>query len=82
MPENIGIDIDVEGLGIGKIIKPNNKDGWSKAISWVQKIREKTKRDGKTSSSFRRGNYNSKIFVSQVSEVLHHVIAKNEVTCR
>jgi glycosyltransferase involved in cell wall biosynthesis len=82
MPENIGIDIDVEGLGIGKIIKPNNKDGWSKAISWVQKNKEKTKEMGKQARHFAEANYNSKIFVSQVSEVLHHVIAKNEVTCR
>ncbi len=82
VPDNPGIDIDVEELGIGKIVYPNNQEGWSKAISWVQKNKEKTKEMGKQARHFAEANYNSKIFVSQVSEVLHHVIAKNEVTCR
>ena len=81
MPENIGIDVDVEASGIGKIVYPNNREGWIKAISWVQKNKEKTKDMGNQARRFAEANYNSKIFVSQVSEVLHHVIAKNEATC-
>ena len=82
VPDNPGIDIDVEELGIGKIVYPNNREGWSKAISWVQKNKEKTKEMGKQARHFAEANYNSKIFISQVSEVLHHVIANNEVSCR
>lgn len=81
VPENVGIDIDVEAHGIGKIVSPNNKQGWNNAISWVKKNKEETKEMGRRARLFSEENYNSKIFVKQISQVLHHVITDNEVAC-
>ena len=78
MPENVGIDVDVESLGIGKIVKPNNKLGWIKAISWVLGNKEKTKEMSHRARLFAEESYNSNSFVKQVSTVLHKVIKENE----
>ena len=81
VPENVGIDIDVEVHGIGKIVSPNNKQGWTNTLSWVKENKEETKEMGKRARLFSEKNYNSKIFVNQISQVLHQVIQENEIAC-
>lgn len=44
MPENIGIDLDANRLVIGKIVRPNNVDGWSLNFKWVKEHREQQSR--------------------------------------
>ena len=34
MTRNPCIDIDVEKIGIGHLVEPNDTDGWAKAIDW------------------------------------------------
>ena len=78
VPENVGIDIDVEELGIGKLVRPNNILGWQEAVSWVMENKRETIEMGHRARLFAEESYNSNIFVKQVSTVLHQVIKENE----
>jgi glycosyltransferase involved in cell wall biosynthesis len=70
MPDNPGIDFDIEGLGIGKVVSPNNLSGWNQTLQWVKEHPEKIKEMGKRAKSYARKHYNSDIFVEQVAKVL------------
>jgi len=68
MPENIGIDLDIEKLGIGKIIRPNNIDGWRKALLWIKKNREETIKMGQRAKEFATKRYNCDLFAKSVAK--------------
>jgi glycosyltransferase involved in cell wall biosynthesis len=76
MPENIGIDLDVEKLGIGKIVRPNNIEGWSKTLTWVKEHREQTIKMGTKAREFALQNYNCDLFAKSVSDCIKKCIAR------
>ena len=81
MPENMGIDLDIENLGIGKIVYPNNLEGWRRTVRWVQEHSEETVEMGKRAREFASQHYNSDIFAHQLAEVLYKVIEKRSLRC-
>ena len=76
MPENIGIDLDIEKLGIGKIIRPNNIDGWTKTLLWVKQNREETIKMGKRAREFAAKSYNCDLFAKSVTNCIEKCIEK------
>ncbi len=42
MLKNIRIDLNIEELLIGKIVRPNMVDGWRKTLQWIKSHKEQT----------------------------------------
>lgn len=40
MLKNIQIDLNIEKLLIGKIVRPNMVDGWSETLLWIKSHKE------------------------------------------
>lgn len=79
MPENVGIDLDIEKLGIGKVVRPNNLDGWNKTLHWVKNHREQTIEMGKRAREFASKSYNCNLFAKSVTACIKKCIEKEPI---
>lgn len=70
MPKNVGIDLDIEELGIGKFVTPNNHLGWSNVLNWIKLNREETINMGKQARQFAGQFYNSEVFIKKIADIL------------
>ena len=77
MPENVGIDLDIEKLGIGKIVTPNNYHGCSNALNWIKSNREATINMGKKARQFAGQFYNSEIFIKKIADILSNCVEQS-----
>ncbi|MBX9879495.1 MAG: hypothetical protein K2Y22_13625 [Candidatus Obscuribacterales bacterium] len=74
MTKNPYIDIDIEALGIGFWVEPNDEEGWTRAIRFFQDNPDKAIEMGKTGRSLVDSGWNSKTFASQIMDIFDWVL--------
>lgn len=76
MTRNPYIDVDIEGLGIGRFVEPNDEDGWVEAIRFFKDNPEEAFQMGKRGRSLVDAGLNSRTFANQVMDIFDRVLSK------
>lgn len=76
MTRNPYIDIDLEGLGIGFWVEPNDEEGWCRAIRFFQDNPDKAVEMGKRGRSLVDSGWNSETFANQIMDIFDRVLNK------
>jgi hypothetical protein len=75
MTKNPYIDIDIESLGIGIWVEPNDEEGWVKALRYFADNPDKAFEMGQKGRALVDSGLNSKTFANQIMDIFDQVLS-------
>lgn len=76
MTKNPYIDINIESLGIGIWVEPNDEEGWVKAIRFFANNPDRAEAMGRKGRELVGSGLNSKTFANQIMDIFDRVLSK------
>lgn len=76
MTRNPYLDLDLEGLGIGRWLDPGDVSGWTEALRWFEDHPAEAEAMGQRALAFHRGGFDSRHFARQLADVFAQVCGR------
>ncbi len=76
MTKNPYIDVDIEALGIGLWVEPNDEEGWVRAVRFFQDNPDRAIEMGRRGRQLVDAGLNSRTFANQVMDIFDQVLTK------